>query len=112
MDLFFNTGMVCDRRIPASSRKDFNMKKVKNIFGYLAIINFVSFLASTIYLGGDALSGKIENGHFFLSSHGRLTEVNEDVFEYSKCHGLSVFAFIGLFLIIHCFGKAEEVGEH
>ena len=31
----------------------------------IALINFFSFVTIAGYLGGDAVNGKIENGHFF-----------------------------------------------
>jgi len=57
----------------------------------LCVLNFVVFLAGDIVLGGSAVNGKIEGGRFFLGSHGRLTEVNEATFYYSKWHCYSVF---------------------
>lgn len=71
-----------------------------NFLGYLATANFICFFVVASYLGGDALGGKNANGHFYLSSHGKLTEVSEAVYRYSQLHGLSVFLFIGLFLIV------------
>ena len=57
----------------------------------LGLANFFVFFVVAVYLGGDAINGKMENGHFYLMSHGRLTEVNEDVFAYSKWHCYSVW---------------------
>jgi hypothetical protein len=69
----------------------------------LAVVNFLVFFVMAIYLGGDALSGKIANGHYYLASHGRYTEVSAAVFTYSKWHTSSVIlthslAFIAAFL--------------
>ena len=58
---------------------------------FVGIVNFVIFWFAALYLGGDAISGKMVDGHFFLSSHGHLTEVSQSVFTYSKWHVLSVF---------------------
>jgi hypothetical protein len=61
-------------------------------FGFLAgIVNFFVFFLAAVYLGGDALSGRAVDGHYFLSSHGRLTEVSQAVFTYSEWHVRSVF---------------------
>ena len=57
----------------------------------VAILNFLSFVAISHRLGGDALNGKIENGHYYLASHGRFTEVSANVFAYSRFHTLSLF---------------------
>jgi hypothetical protein len=61
-------------------------------FGFLAgIVNFFVFFLAAVYLGGDALSGRAVDGHYFLSSHGRLTEVSQAVFTYSEWHVRGVF---------------------
>jgi len=56
------------------------------IFG---LINFTVFFIIAAGIGGDAINGHAESGHFFLSNHGRLTEVSHSVFLYSQCHVLS-----------------------
>ena len=54
---------------------------------YIAVAaNFLVFWVLAVYLGGDAVSGKIESGRFFLHSHGAYTEVSEAVYMYSKWH--------------------------
>ena len=71
----------------------------------LAFANFVLFIALYFYLGGDALSGKEEHGHFFLGSHGHYTEVSGQVFRYSEVHARSVaytmpvIMLVGLLLV-------------
>ena len=54
-------------------------------------VNFAVFWIAAVYLGGDAISGKAVDGHYFLSNHGHLTEVSQAVFTYSKWHVRSVF---------------------
>jgi hypothetical protein len=58
---------------------------------FLGIANFVVFFIAAVYLGGDALNGRIIDGHYFLASHGRLTEVKQAVFVYSEWHARSLF---------------------
>lgn len=48
--------------------------------------NFAVFVGVAMYLGGDALNGKVEDGHYYLTERGRYTEVSESVFEYSRVH--------------------------
>jgi hypothetical protein len=70
----------------------FAMRRRLLQFGFLAgIVNFFVFFLAAVYLGGDALSGRAVDGHYFLSSHGRLTEVSQAVFTYSEWHVRSVF---------------------
>lgn len=56
-----------------------------------AMINFVAFWAIAVYLGGDAVNGKIQSGQFYLMSHGKYTEVSQAVFDYSRWHVYSVW---------------------
>jgi hypothetical protein len=62
-------------------------------FGLLvvALINFTLFCIVGVCIGGDALSGKVEDGHYYVSSHGKLTEVSPNVWHYSRCHAISVW---------------------
>lgn len=60
-------------------------------FGIAALVNFFSFIALDLYLGGDALNGRQAAGHYFLANHGRMTEVSRAVFEYSQWHARSLF---------------------
>ena len=56
-----------------------------------ALVNFVAFWLIAVYLGGDAVNGRAVGEHFYLSSHGKLTEVSESVWNYSKWHVYSVW---------------------
>lgn len=56
----------------------------------VAVLNFVVFVVVAITIGGDALNGKIEGGHYFLASHGVYTEVSDRVFTYSRLHAISM----------------------
>ena len=57
----------------------------------LAVFNFTAFWIGSDLLGGDAWNGKVENGHYYLSDRGRLTEVSAGVFTYSLWHAWSLF---------------------
>jgi hypothetical protein len=56
-----------------------------------AMLNFLVFWLLALHLGGDALNGKAEAGHYFLMSHGDYTEVSEEVFNYSRWHAYSLW---------------------
>jgi hypothetical protein len=58
---------------------------------FLGIGNFAVFFVLALHLGGDAINGGVIDGRYFLSNHGHLTEVTQDVFTYSKWHALSLF---------------------
>jgi len=57
----------------------------------LCLANFVVFFIGAVYLGGDAVNGKIVADHYYLMSHGRYTEVSADIFSYSKWHAYSTW---------------------
>jgi hypothetical protein len=69
----------------------------------VAVLNFLAFFSVALYLGGDALSGKVDNGHFYLASHGRYTEVSARVFAYSKWHTYSVWLTHSAALVAACW---------
>jgi hypothetical protein len=56
----------------------------------LALVNFAAFFCIALLIGGDALNGHSDAGHYYLNNHGRLTEVSRAVFTYSKWHAISV----------------------
>jgi hypothetical protein len=82
-------------------------------FGGLA--NFFTFWHVSVMHGGSPSSGKVEDGRFYLSSHGRLTEVNEATWQYLHAHERSIWlthplCFLGLLLVIRAF-KAEAAAR-
>lgn len=65
----------------------------------IAFINFVAFFIVADHIGGDAVSGKIEAGHYYVASHGHYTEVSRALYIYSYIHTVSVFVTYPLFFI-------------
>ncbi len=57
----------------------------------VAGINFIAYVGIAGHLGGDAVNGRHAGGRYFLSSHGRDTEVTREVFNYSKYHTYGVW---------------------
>ena len=57
----------------------------------LGVVNFCAYCIVGMMLGGDAFNGHQESGHYFLSSHGTLTEVPHAVYLYSLIHTFTVF---------------------
>ena len=64
---------------------------VLNTTFVICVLNFFLFLVVSSVLGGDALAGKIDDGHYFLNSHGTFKEVSRFVYQYSKLHTASLF---------------------
>jgi hypothetical protein len=84
-------GVAVDYEILGVQMTPKTMQKITNAIFFLAIVNWVVFVVIALSIGGDALNGKIEAGHYYLREHGRYTEVSAAVFQYSRIHALSLF---------------------
>ena len=73
--------------IPSESK----VHRFCSIVFIVAIVNFVALLIGAAALGGDALSGKIERGRYYVSDHGKVTEVLKAAFTYSRFHAYTLF---------------------
>lgn len=72
-------------------------------------LNFVSFLLISLWLGGDALGGKSEDGHFYLGYRGHYRETSESIYEYSRAHELSSYGMIVAALFIFGFPRLRNI---
>jgi hypothetical protein len=60
------------------------------------LINFILFIIISVFIGGDAINGKAENGQYFLWGYSAqkgekgYTEVNKGVYDYSRWHAYGV----------------------
>jgi hypothetical protein len=63
------------------------------------ILNFLVYWHVAVYIGGDAVSGKIENDRHFVSSHGKLTQVSKATWLYSYGHKVSTWITHALVLV-------------
>lgn len=75
---------------PASAPVEPGMNRFCAIVFAVAIINFVAFMIGSAALGGDALNGTSEGGLYYVSDHGKRTEVSAAAFTYSRLHGFSL----------------------
>jgi hypothetical protein len=57
----------------------------------IGIANFFWFFVESLSIGGDALNGRVRDGHYFVGSHGSYTEVSAATWNWSRAHALSVF---------------------
>ena len=57
---------------------------------FFAVLNFISYSAISSRLGGTAMNGYTQDGHYFVGSHGAYTEVSAETWERSRLHGRSV----------------------
>ena len=67
-----------------------------HVFIALGFLNFFAFMGGAFYLGGDALNGRSEAGHYYVfgvrseSGHKVFTEVSHTAFTYSRWHAISL----------------------
>jgi len=73
------------------------MKLVARIFVCLAVLNCLAFIIHDALIGGSASIGRVENGEYYVGSHGHYTEVSRAAFRSSWWHEASA---VGMFLII------------
>jgi hypothetical protein len=77
--------------------KSSSFLRVCNLVVAVGMLNFVIFAAGALYLGGDAVNGKVEGGRYYLfgvrTESGRKVymEVSKSVFAYSRWHVYSIF---------------------
>jgi hypothetical protein len=60
------------------------------VFGF-ALYSFAVVFGDSMRLGGDALNGYEANGHYYVSSHGKTTEVSREDWQASEQHATRVF---------------------
>jgi hypothetical protein len=71
----------------------------------VAGVNFTAFFVLSLAWGGDALSGNVADGRYYLGHKGRLVEVSEARWRASRAHAISVMVthplaiFVGGFLL-------------
>ena len=57
----------------------------------VGFVNFFAFFVISTQLGGDALNGYERDGHYYVSSQGRATEVSETQWRLSRLHAISIW---------------------
>jgi hypothetical protein len=87
-----------------------------NYFAYtlfiIGMLNFASFVIIGLFIGGDAVGNQPTDGRYYVSEHGRRTEVSRSIYEYSQFHARSVWGthpliFFGAY-ILYCEGKERK----
>lgn len=84
---------------PRMNRAIWSCLIITIILAALPMLNIAAFIVVATILGGDALNGHAEGGHYFLRAHGRDTEVSQAVFNYSRIHAYTMFGSIALYLL-------------
>jgi hypothetical protein len=61
------------------------------VLAIIAVINFATYIIVDMRIGGDAMNGYIQNGSYYLGSHGRYTVVTKTIWTYSYYHTIAVW---------------------
>jgi hypothetical protein len=69
----------------------------------VGVLNFTSFMAFTLSLGGSAGNGEIRDGRCYVNEHGKETEVSSRTFRLNQIHGRTLWithplAMLGILL--------------
>jgi hypothetical protein len=78
------------------------MKPIKFISLALFLIGLMNFGAFCIHLtllGGSASNGNADGGHYFVSEHGRRTEVSKSAYDRIKLHERTVLISFPIALV-------------
>ena len=71
-------------------------RRVAGILLAITFLNWFAFMGVAQFLGGDALRGKVEDGHYFLGMGGAYVEVTYPVYLYSALHTIASLFGLGL----------------
>lgn len=67
---------------------------VARLFALLGAViglgNLFLYLLITPMIGGSAINGRVQNGHYYLSEHGHYTEVSQQLYWLNVVHGRSL----------------------
>ncbi len=90
------------------------LARIGAVLVIIGILNFIAFAIITGCIGGSALNGRVDQGKYFVSEHGKDTEVTEAVFFYSRAHSISVFVTHGLAFVgfIICWGYSASKAKN
>lgn len=64
--------------------------KIATAILILCVCNFVAFAVGSLIIGGSSANGSKKEGRFFVSEHGKDTEVTEQTWNYSLWHSRSL----------------------
>jgi hypothetical protein len=67
------------------------LHRLTRLLVVLAVADFLLFAVVTVAIGGDAASGAVRDGHYFVSNHGVLTEVARATWLVSRVQGLTLW---------------------
>lgn len=70
---------------------DWILATVAFIVCVAGVVNFYTFLNQSSQLGGDAINGYEQNGHYYVCAHGTCAEVPKSTWEQNRIQGIILF---------------------
>ena len=84
------------------------MRRITKVVSLLWILNFAVYVLIASWLGGDALNGHVEAGHYYVAMHGHSTEVSREVFEFSRWHTFFLIAHFCVAVVLGLVYRRES----
>jgi hypothetical protein len=89
------------------------MRRFACIFVCLTLVNVSAWFIHDHLIGGNAGIGKIENGKYYVGSHGHYTEVSREAFQFSRWHEASavMMFLIAMFILLDMALSKSKWGD-
>jgi hypothetical protein len=73
-----------------------HLTRLERVIFIGGLLNFVALFVISLWVGGDAVQGKVEDGRYFVAEEGRYHEVSALFFRLNQLHVASVFLTVPL----------------
>ncbi len=87
------------------------IKTIAPLINGVIAINLISFILISIYLGGDAVNGKIIAEHYFLGNGQHYTEVDKSMYIYSQYHAVFILLTFLFAMLVKFIGYKLNLTE-
>ncbi len=87
------------------------IKTIAPLVNWFIAVNLVSFILISIYLGGDAVNGKIIADHYFLGNGHNYTEVDKSMYVYSQYHAVFILLTFLFAMLVKFIGYKLNLTE-
>jgi len=91
------------------------MKPFIRVLFCLAWLNICAVMVHDGVIGGSAGIGKVENGKYYVGSHGHYTEVSRSAFQFSKWHewsGAASFLIVFFVMVDLALSKGKQANNY
>ncbi len=88
------------------------LRYLPHLIVYLGVLNFGLFFVFTFFLGGNALYGKVEAGHYYFGYQDAYIEVIYPIYLISWVQGILFFVSIPLIILAAVLSWGTDYGDH